>query len=49
MSSVSDIAMRFQDRYAFVAELRRRGIQTPALALTAFARTEDRTKSISSG
>jgi len=46
---VSDIGMPMQDGYAFIAEARRRGIQTPALALTAFARPEDRAQSLSNG
>ena len=46
---VSDIAMPGRDGYAFITEVRARGIATPAIALTAFARREDRTKAISSG
>ena len=46
---VSDIGMPVQDGYAFIAEARRHGIQTPALALTAFARPEDRAQSLSNG
>jgi PAS domain S-box-containing protein len=46
---VSDIGMPVQDGYALMAEVRRRGIPTPALALTAFARAEDRTRSLLSG
>jgi CheY-like chemotaxis protein len=46
---VSDIGMPVQDGYAFIAEARRRGIQTPALALTAFARPEDRAQSLLNG
>jgi signal transduction histidine kinase/ActR/RegA family two-component response regulator len=46
---VSDIAMPGRDGYAFIAEVRARGIPTPALALTAFARVEDRRRAIASG
>src|SRR5262249_28287437 len=46
---VSDIAMPGRDGYSLMAEVRLRGIETPALALTAFAQVEDRTRSISSG
>jgi CheY-like chemotaxis protein/anti-sigma regulatory factor (Ser/Thr protein kinase) len=46
---VSDIGMPGRDGYELVAELRRRGVQTPALALTAFARPEDRTQAMRSG
>jgi signal transduction histidine kinase/ActR/RegA family two-component response regulator len=46
---VSDIAMPGRDGYAFITEVRARGIVTPAIALTAFARREDRAKAMSSG
>ena len=46
---VSDIAMPGGDGYAFVTEIRTRGIATPALALTAFARKEDREKALACG
>jgi len=46
---VSDIAMPGRDGYAFITEVRARGIATPAIALTAFARREDRAKAMSSG
>jgi PAS domain S-box-containing protein len=46
---VSDIGMPGGDGYALIAELRTNGIDTPALALTAFARTEDRDRAIASG
>ncbi len=46
---VSDIGMPRRDGYAFIAEVRRRGITTPAAALTAFARSEDRTRVLLSG
>jgi len=47
--SVSDIGMPVRDGYALMAEVWARGIRTPALAVTAFARAEDRAKSMSSG
>src|SRR5262249_1614602 len=46
---VSDIGMPVRDGYELIQEVRKREIQTPAIALTAFARAEDRTKSLSSG
>ena len=46
---VSDIGMPVRDGYEFIAEVRRRGITTPAAALTAFARSEDRTRALLSG
>lgn len=46
---VSDIGMPGKDGYAFVMELRRMDILLPAIALTAFARSEDRTKALNSG
>jgi PAS domain S-box-containing protein len=46
---VSDIGMPGQDGYAFMRKLRHRGIKTPAIALTAFARAEDRVRSIQAG
>jgi PAS domain S-box-containing protein len=46
---VSDIGMPRRDGYAFIAEVRRRGVTTPAAALTAFARSEDRTRALLSG
>ena len=46
---VSDIGMPVKDGYAFVKELRSLEIAIPAIALTAFARSEDRTKALSSG
>jgi PAS domain S-box-containing protein len=46
---VSDIGMPGGDGYALVSELRMRGIRTPALALTAFARAEDRDRAMESG
>ncbi len=46
---VSDIGMPRRDGYDFIAEVRRRGIKTPAAALTAFARSEDRARALLSG
>jgi signal transduction histidine kinase/CheY-like chemotaxis protein len=46
---VSDIGMPGTDGYAFIRGLRRRGVTTPAVALTAFARAEDRIRSIQAG
>ncbi|HET9235192.1 MAG TPA: hybrid sensor histidine kinase/response regulator, partial [Candidatus Eisenbacteria bacterium] len=46
---VSDIGMPSRDGYDFIATVRNRGITTPALALTAFVRPEDRAKVLRSG
>jgi CheY-like chemotaxis protein len=46
---ISDIGMPFCDGYALLAEIHRRGFQIPAIALTAFARREDKLKSQESG
>ncbi len=46
---LSDIAMPQQDGYEFIREIRRQGVTTPAIALTAFARPEDRQRSIQAG
>jgi signal transduction histidine kinase/CheY-like chemotaxis protein len=46
---VSDIGMPHRDGYELIKELRSRGVTTPAIALTAFARAEDRTRALSSG
>ncbi|HET7131024.1 MAG TPA: ATP-binding protein [Gammaproteobacteria bacterium] len=46
---VSDIAMPKRDGYELVAELRRNGIITPAVALTAYARADDRRKAMLAG
>ena len=46
---VSDIAMPNGDGYELISEVRTRGIDTPALAVTALARAEDRRKAMSSG
>jgi CheY-like chemotaxis protein len=46
---VSDIGMPGRDGYELIKECRARGLTTPAIALTAYARSEDRTKALSSG
>ena len=46
---LSDIGMPYQDGYEFMREVRGRGNCTPAIALTAFARSEDRIRSIEAG
>ena len=46
---ISDIGMPAQDGYAFMRAVRVQGLKTPALALTAFARAEDRVRSIQAG
>ncbi len=46
---VSDIAMPMQDGYAFISAVRRMGARTPAVALSAFARAEDRRRSLHAG
>jgi signal transduction histidine kinase/CheY-like chemotaxis protein len=46
---ISDIGMPERDGYDFMREVRTQGCKTPAIALTAFARAEDRIRSIQSG
>jgi signal transduction histidine kinase/ActR/RegA family two-component response regulator len=46
---VSDIGMPGRDGYELIKDIRARGLTTPAVALTAYARSEDRTKALSSG
>lgn len=46
---VSDIGMPQQDGYDFLRAVRQRGIKVPAVALTAFARAEDRLRSLHAG
>lgn len=46
---VSDIGMPGQDGYDFIRTVRKHGIRTPAVALTAFARPEDHIRSIQAG
>jgi len=46
---LSDVAMARRDGYQFIAGLRRRGIRIPAVALTAFAGAEDRSRALAAG
>jgi CheY-like chemotaxis protein len=46
---LSDIGMPGTDGYQFIREERRKGVSIPAVALTAFARPEDRVRSIQAG
>lgn len=46
---VSDIGMPDQDGYSFMRTLRSQGVKTPSIALTAFARENDRIRSIQAG
>jgi CheY-like chemotaxis protein len=46
---ISDIGMPRKDGYQFIFDVRRRGLRLPAAALTAFARSEDRTRALLSG
>ena len=46
---ISDIGMPIQDGYEFMRAVRVQGLKTPAVALTAFARPEDRLRSIQAG
>jgi PAS domain S-box-containing protein len=46
---LSDISMPGRDGYEFIQELRKAGKRTPAAALTAFARSEDRTRALKAG
>jgi signal transduction histidine kinase/CheY-like chemotaxis protein len=46
---VCDIGMPVADGYDFIRQLRATGVQVPVLALTAFARTEDRIRSLQAG
>jgi CheY-like chemotaxis protein len=43
---LSDISFPGRDGYDFISEVRRRGIQTPAAAVTAFARSDDRRRAL---
>jgi PAS domain S-box-containing protein len=46
---LSDIGMPGEDGYGFIRTLRGQGLKTPAIALTAFARSEDRMRSVQAG
>jgi hypothetical protein len=46
---LSDIGMPGEDGYEFMRGIRSQGVKTPAIALTAFARSEDRIRSIQAG
>ena len=46
---ISDIGMPRKDGYEFIGDVRRRGLRMPAAALTAFARSEDRTRVLLAG
>ncbi len=46
---VSDIGIPERDGYDFIREVRRLGIESPAIALTAYARHEDRLRILGSG
>jgi CheY-like chemotaxis protein len=46
---VSDIAMPDLDGYELLARARERGINIPAVALTAYARTADRARALAAG
>jgi PAS domain S-box-containing protein len=43
---VADIGMPDEDGYDFIKKVRARGIQIPAIALTAYARSEDRLRAL---
>lgn len=46
---VADIGMPDEDGYALLRQVRARGLRLPAVALTAFGRTEDRLQALSAG
>jgi PAS domain S-box-containing protein len=46
---VSDIGMPGEDGYQFILDLRKQGITIPAVALTAFARSEERQRALLAG
>jgi PAS domain S-box-containing protein len=46
---ISDIGMPNRDGYEFILEARKLGVTTPAAAVTAFARSEDRVRALSAG
>jgi PAS domain S-box-containing protein len=46
---LSDIGMPERDGYDMIREIRERGVETPAIAMTAFVRVEDQEKALDSG
>lgn len=46
---MSDIGIPVEDRYSLIQKVRNLSLQIPAIALTAYARKEDRHNAISSG
>ena len=46
---LSDIAMPGEDGYSLIEKIRARGNTTPAIALTAYAREEDKQLALASG
>jgi len=46
---VSDVRMPDEDGYSLIRSLRRAGIATPAIALTAYARQEDADDALAAG
>lgn len=46
---VSDIGMPVRDGYELISEVRTRGVDVPAIALTAFAHSSDRAKAMAAG
>ena len=46
---VSDIGMPQKDGYEFIRDVRKQGLMTPAVALSAYARAEDRIRSAQTG
>jgi CheY-like chemotaxis protein len=46
---LSDIGLPRRDGYELISEVRLRGLKIPAAAITAFARSEDRTRALLAG
>ena len=46
---VSDIGMPQKDGYEFIRDVRKQGLTTPAVALSAYVRAEDRIRSVQTG